>query len=52
MWVKDIKIASSLWMKESVKYPEFKGWQDSYGAFTYSVSAKMPVDGCCVRSCS
>jgi len=35
-YVKDIKVASSLWMKESGKFPSFEGWQDGYGAFTYS----------------
>ena len=35
-YVKDIKIASSLWMKECGKFPDFKGWQEGYGAFTYS----------------
>ena len=37
-FVKAIKIASSLWIKESGKLPQFKGWQDGYGAFTYSVN--------------
>ena len=36
-YVKDIKVASSLWMKESGKFPDFNGWQDGYGAFTYNV---------------
>ena len=36
-YVKDIKIASSLWMKECGKFPAFSGWQDGYGAFTYSI---------------
>jgi putative transposase len=35
-YVKDIKVASSLWMKENGKFPAFEGWQDGYGAFTYS----------------
>lgn len=38
--VKDIKIAASIWMKASGKFPEFKGWQEGYGAFTYSVREK------------
>ncbi len=36
-YVKDIKVASSIWMKESGKFPLFEGWQDKYGAFTYSI---------------
>ena len=39
-YVKDIKVASSLWMKECGKFPEFEGWQDGYGAFTYSIREK------------
>ena len=39
-YVKDIKVASNIWMKESGKFPAFEGWQDKYGAFTYSVREK------------
>jgi REP element-mobilizing transposase RayT len=39
-YIKDIKVASSLWMKGSGLFPDFKGWQDGYGAFTYSVKEK------------
>ncbi len=44
-YVKDIKIASSIWMKESGKFPAFESWQEGYGAFTYSVKEKdMIID--------
>jgi len=36
-FIKDIKIPSGKWMKESGKFPLFNGWQDGYGAFTYSI---------------
>ena len=39
-YVKDIKVASSIWMKECGKFPEFKAWQVRYGAFTYSIREK------------
>lgn len=39
-YVKEIKVASSIWMKESGLFPDFEGWQDGYGAFTYSVREK------------
>jgi putative transposase len=42
-YVKDIKVASSLWMKESGKFPLFNSWQDGYGAFTYSQKEKDRV---------
>jgi REP element-mobilizing transposase RayT len=39
-FIKDIKIASNLWMSGSGKFPDFIGWQDGYGAFTYSIREK------------
>jgi putative transposase len=39
-YVKNIKVASSLWAKESKLFPKFEGWQDGYGAFTYSIREK------------
>ena len=39
-YIKDIKVTSSLWMKESKKFQKFRGWQDNYGAFTYSITEK------------
>jgi REP element-mobilizing transposase RayT len=36
-FVKDIKVASSIWMKEGDKFPKFEAWQIGYGAFTYSI---------------
>ncbi|MBX3242103.1 MAG: IS200/IS605 family transposase [Chitinophagaceae bacterium] len=39
-YVKDIKVASSIWMKNSGKFPLFSNWQDGYGAFTYSTREK------------
>ena len=39
-YIKDIKIASNLWMKETGMFPQFEGWQDGYGAFTYSIREK------------
>ena len=38
--IKDIKLASSDFIKEKRLFPEFGGWQDGYGAFTYSYNAK------------
>jgi putative transposase len=39
-YIKNIKVASSIWLKESSLFPEFEGWQDGYGAFTYSIREK------------
>jgi REP element-mobilizing transposase RayT len=39
-YVKDIKVASSIWMKESGYFPDFKGWGIKYCALTYSYKEK------------
>ena len=38
--IKDIKLASSALIKEKNMFPEFEGWQEGYGAFTYSINEK------------
>jgi REP element-mobilizing transposase RayT len=38
--VKDIKLGSTSFIKEKGIFPNFNGWQDGYGAFTYSQEAK------------
>ncbi len=39
-YIKDIKVVSNGWMKDSGLFPDFEEWQDSYGAFTYSIREK------------
>ncbi len=39
--VKDIKLASTKFIKEKNLFINFKGWQDGYGAFTYSIDRKQ-----------
>jgi putative transposase len=38
--VKDIKIASSVHIREKALFKHFLSWQDGYGAFTYSFKDK------------
>lgn len=38
--IKDIKLASSGFIKDNKLFPRFNGWQDGYGAFTYSIKEK------------
>jgi REP element-mobilizing transposase RayT len=38
--IKDIKLASTDYIKHEFLFPGFDGWQDGYGAFTYSIGAK------------
>lgn len=42
-FVKDIKVGSSLWMKESGLFPDFEGWSEGYGAFTYSIRERDKI---------
>jgi putative transposase len=35
--LKNVKVASSIWIKENKVFPGFVGWQEGYGAFTYSL---------------
>ena len=39
-FIKDIKVASSMWMKYSGDFPDWENWADGYGAFTCSFSDK------------
>jgi REP element-mobilizing transposase RayT len=41
--VKDIKVASSIWMKESGHFAKFNGWAEGYGAFTYAQRDKEMI---------
>ena len=38
--VKDLKLASSAFIKSKSLFSEFNGWQEGYAAFTYSINAK------------
>jgi putative transposase len=38
--VKDIKVASSLWIKENNIFKNFSSWQEGYGAFTCNFKDK------------
>jgi len=41
--IKDIKVSSSVWIKENHIYPKFTGWAEGYGAFTLSIKEKDRV---------
>ena len=38
--VKDIKLASTCYIKEKKLFKNFGGWQEGFGAFTYSINEK------------
>jgi putative transposase len=35
-YVKEIKVSTSIWIKQSGKFPHFDGWAEGYAALTYS----------------
>ncbi len=35
-YMRDIKTASSLWLKQQKEFPGFNGWADGYAALTYA----------------
>lgn len=43
--VKDIKLASTHHIKKNRLFKDFGGWQDGYGAFTYSLKEKRRLIG-------
>jgi len=42
-YIKSIKVATSLWMKQSNDFPLFRGWSEGYAAFTYSYKEKSNI---------
>ncbi|NTS40670.1 IS200/IS605 family transposase [Flavisolibacter sp. BT320] len=42
-YVKEIKVASSIWMGQNKLFPQFTHWQEGYGAFTCSVNERDAV---------
>ena len=42
-YIRDIKVSSSKWMKESGLFPDFKGWGIKYCALTYSYKEKNTI---------
>ena len=38
--VKDLKLASLDFIRREQLFPEFTGWQDGYGAFSYHIDAR------------
>jgi REP element-mobilizing transposase RayT len=42
-YMRDIKTASSIWLKGNDKFPEFDGWADRYAALTYAFSDRDTV---------
>ena len=43
VFIKEIKVATSLWLKEQVEFKHFQGWSEGYAAFTISHRGKDDV---------
>ncbi len=35
-FIRDLKVSTSVWLKENSSFPNFKGWADGYAALTYA----------------
>jgi len=42
-YLRDIKTASSIWLKQHGEFPNFEGWADGYAALTYTYNDKDAV---------
>jgi REP element-mobilizing transposase RayT len=42
-FVKDLKVSSSIWLKQQFEFKQFEGWAEGYGGFTISHSDKDRV---------
>ena len=42
-FVKDLKVSTSLWLKEKPEFRNFKGWSEGYASFTVSHNSKNDV---------
>ena len=42
-YLRDLKTSSSIWLKQSGKFPAFDGWADGYAALTYSWKDKETI---------
>jgi len=42
-YMRDIKTSSSIWLKQSGKFPDFNGWAEGYAALTYGWKDKEMI---------
>ena len=42
-FMRDIKTSTSLWLKQTGKFPEYAGWAEGYAAFTYAWKDKEMI---------
>jgi putative transposase len=42
-FMRDIKTSTSIWLKQSGKFPDFTGWSEGYAALTYGWKDKEKI---------
>ena len=42
-YMRDLKTSSSIWIKQSGKFPQFQGWAEGYAALTYAWKDKERI---------
>ncbi len=42
-FIRDLKVSTSIWLKENPLFPNFKGWADGYAALTYAYRDKGTI---------
>jgi REP element-mobilizing transposase RayT len=42
-FMRELKVSTSIWMKQSGKFPAFEGWADGYAGLTYSWRDKEKI---------
>lgn len=40
-FVKDIKVSTSIWLKEQPEFKQFEGWSEGYGVLQYLMPTKI-----------
>jgi len=42
-FVKDLKVSTSIWLKQQIEFKQFEGWAEGYASFTISHNDRMNV---------
>jgi REP element-mobilizing transposase RayT len=42
-FVKDLKVSTSIWLKQQIEFKQFEGWAEGYASFTISQDDRMSV---------
>ena len=42
-FMRELKVSTSIWLKQSGKFPDFQGWAEGYAALTYAWKDKETI---------